>query len=149
MALTDKKRRFVAALQSGLKGAKAAEHAGYSKATAAQAASRLMKDPDVLAELARKETVNKAKEQAKDAGRPVSMPDLARMFSDPKAFLMALMNDAGEDIKLRADAAKALMPYEHERKADAGKKKGKEDAAKTLTGGRFAPTPPPPRSRAN
>ncbi len=31
MALTDKKRRFVQALQSGLSGAKAAIHAGYSE----------------------------------------------------------------------------------------------------------------------
>lgn len=64
MSLTDKKRRFVVALQSGLSGAKAAIKAGYSGKGSAQAASRLMKDPDVKAALERKELVNKAKAEA-------------------------------------------------------------------------------------
>lgn len=70
MALTDKKRKFVAALQSGLSGAKAAVAAGYSEKGASQAASRLMKDPDVIAELARKERVEQAKAEAKEEARP-------------------------------------------------------------------------------
>lgn len=53
MALTDKKRRFVDALLSGLSGAKAAIHAGYSENGAAQAAARLMRDKHVLAALGR------------------------------------------------------------------------------------------------
>lgn len=60
MALTDKKRRFLAALQSGLTGAKAAIQAGYSEKGAAQAASRLMKDKAVSAALARAPEVNKS-----------------------------------------------------------------------------------------
>ncbi|MFY3832618.1 terminase small subunit [Achromobacter xylosoxidans] len=53
MALTDKKRRFVDALLSGLSGTKAAIHAGYSENGAAQAAARLMRDKHVLAALGR------------------------------------------------------------------------------------------------
>lgn len=60
MALTEKKRRFVAALQSGLTGAKAAVDAGYSEKGAAQAASRLMKDGAVVSALGRALEVNKA-----------------------------------------------------------------------------------------
>ena len=150
MALTDKKRRFVDALRSGLTGAKAAQKAGYSKATAAQAASRLMKDTDIKSALQRLETVNKAKAAAKASGRQVNVPTLARSFDDPKEFLRALMNDNKEDMKLRKEAAVALMPFEHERKGDTGKKKGKDDAAKSVAGGdRFAPAPAPTRQRVN
>ena len=144
MAFTDKKRKFVAALQSGLSGAKAAVAAGYSEKGAPQAASRLMKDPDVLAALKRKEIVEQAKAEAKAAGKEINLPDLSRMFSDPKDFLKALMNDAGEDMKLRMDAAKALMPFTHERKGEASKKSAKDEAAQKAMQGRFS-VPAAPR----
>lgn len=138
MALTDKKRKFVAALQSGLSGAKAAVAAGYSEKTASQAASRLVKDKDVQDALKRKEVVEQAKAEAKAAGREVNLPDLGKMFSDPREFLKALMNDPNADMKLRVDAAKALMPYEHTRKGEGGKKDAKQDAAGKVMQGRFA-----------
>ncbi|MFT0533941.1 terminase small subunit [Castellaniella hirudinis] len=144
MAFTDKKRKFVAALQSGLSGAKAAVAAGYSEKGAPQAASRLMKDPDVQAALKRKEIVEQAKSEAKAAGKDVNLPDLGKMFSDPQDFLKALMNDVSEDMKLRLDAAKALMPFTHERKGEASKKSAKEDAANKAMQGRFA-VPAAPR----
>ncbi len=144
MAFTDKKRKFVAALQSGLSGAKAAVAAGYSEKGAPQAASRLMKDPDVLAALKRKEIVEQAKAEAKAAGKEISLPDLGKMFSDPKDFLKALMNDPSEDMKLRMDAAKALMPFTHERKGEASKKTAKDEAAQKAMQGRFS-VPAAPR----
>lgn len=143
MAFTDKKRRFVHALQSGLKGKEAAIAAGYSEKGAAQAASRLMNDPDVLAALDRKEKVNQAKKEAKAQGKAVNLPDLSQMFSDPKEFLRALMNDPGEDMKLRLDAAKVLMPFTHERKGEASKKVSRNEAARQAAN-RFA-VPEPPR----
>lgn len=73
MALTDKKRRFVDAIRSGLTGKKAAIAAGYSEVTAAQPASRLMKDKAVMEALSRKEEVNKAKEAAKTSGRMLKL----------------------------------------------------------------------------
>ncbi|MBV6304926.1 terminase small subunit [Candidimonas humi] len=143
MALTDKKRRFVVALQSGLAGAKAAVKAGYSEKGAAQAASRLMKDADVKAALERKKAVNKAKAEAKASGREFNLPDLGKMFSDPKEFLKAVMNDPSEEMKLRVEAAKTLMPFDHGKVADQGKKGAKADAAKKAATGRFAPKAPP------
>lgn len=143
MALTDKKRKFVAALQSGLVGAKAAIAAGYSEKGASQAACRLMKDPDVIAALARKEHVEQAKAEAKAQGKAISLPDLSKLYSDPQDFLKAVMNDAGEDLKLRVEAAKTLMPYTHGRVADQGKKAAKEEAAKKVGSGRFATKAPP------
>mgnify|MGYP001416140539 CR=1 FL=1 len=49
----------------------------------------------------------------KGAGRkpaePVLIDSAALLTSDPKRFLTALMNDVEADIKVRADAAKALL----------------------------------------
>ena len=35
------------------------------------------------------------------------------IFSDPLLWLLALMSDARQDLRLRAEAARALMPYFH------------------------------------
>lgn len=79
------------------------------------------------------------------AGRPAKEPetlDLAMMHKDPKAFLLAVMNDAGSEAKTRVDAAKALMPYMHKRLGEAGKKEEAADAAKKA-GNKFAVSTPP------
>ena len=143
MALTEKKRRFVDALRSGLKGAKAAVKAGYSESGAAQAASRLMKDRDVQEALERHEIVNKAKAEAEQAGKPLDLPDLAKMFTDPMDFLRSMMNDIESDTKLRVEAAKTLMPYVHPKKGEVGKKDAAAEKAKEAAGsGRFKPYAP-------
>lgn len=171
MALTDKKRRFVDALLSGLSGAKAAIHAGYSENGAAQAAARLMRDKHVLAALGRtlevnksvnKKPVNKKLDQRQpatpDCGSQDAETDTDSMdgiglkalgpTSDPRAVLVAIMNDVGEEPKLRLEAAKALMPFTHGKIAEKGKKGAQQDAAnKAATGGRFAPPPPPTHLR--
>ncbi|UDG74231.1 terminase small subunit [Achromobacter sp. 77] len=171
MALTDKKRRFVDALLSGLSGAKAAIHAGYSENGAAQAAARLMRDKHVLAALGRsaqvnksvnKKAVNKTATQAEpappDGGSqgPATGSDpmdeiglkALGLTSDPRAVLVAIMNDVGEEPKLRLEAAKALMPFTHGKIAEQGKKGAKQEAAnKAASGGRFAPPPPPTHLR--
>jgi phage terminase small subunit len=61
---------------------------------------------------------------------------------DPKIFLMALMNDLEADIKIRADAAKSLMPFMHA-KLEAGVKDAKADAAKKAGAGKFGAAAPP------
>src|SRR5690625_2308103 len=115
MALTDKKRRFAEALRSGASNRDAAIAAGYSEKTASQSGSRLAKDPDVLAHIGRKEAVVEAQQQAKAEGRPTSLDAISRTYDDPKDFLRAVMNYAGEDMKLRVGAAKVLRPYGHAR----------------------------------
>ena len=142
MPMTDKKRRFAAAHMAGSSNKDAAIAAGYSEKTAAAAGSRLAKDNDVLAEIARKGAVKSAKEEAKEAGREINLPDLTAMYSDPKDFLAALMNDAQEDVKLRADAAKALMPFFHQKKGESGKKEQRNEEAKKVAR-RFASSAPP------
>lgn len=132
MALTDKKRRFAEALKSGASNRDAAVAAGYSEKTAAQAGSRLAKDPDVLAHIGRKESVVEAQQQAKAEGKPTSLDAISRTYDDPKDFLRAVMNYAGEDMKLRVDAAKVLMPYEHAKPGEKGKKEERNDRAKKV-----------------
>lgn len=142
MAMTDKKRRFAAALKSGASKKDAAISAGYSDKTASAAGSRLAKDPDVIAELARKEHVEQAKAEAKAQGKEFNLPDLSKMYSDPLDFLKAVMNDAGEDLRYRVDAAKAMMPFVHAKKGEGGKKEQQAEAARKVSG-KFASAAPP------
>lgn len=62
---------------------------------------------------------------------------------DPKAFLIALMKDSGVDARLRADAAKALLPYVYQKLGEGGKKEERAGAAKKAAEGKFKPTAPP------
>jgi phage terminase small subunit len=152
MALTDKKRRFADALQSGASKKDAAIAAGYSEKTAPQAGSRLAKDPDVIAAISRKTRAkNATPAEVKAAGkvnspRDVEAPetglDLAE-FDDPRDFLKAVMNQPEVEPRLRVDAAKALMPYIHGKVADQGKKEAVADAAKQAGKGRYAQGKPP------
>lgn len=158
MALTGKKRAFADAVLAGLSNKDAAIAAGYSPATASAAGSRLVKDPDIAGYLeeqrkqAQKKPVDKSRKAApKSAPPPAPTPrppfDFAALvnFSDPKAFLKAVMNEPRADIKQRVEAAKALMPFEHERKGEGGKKQAKDEAAKQAAN-KFA-TPPAPGIR--
>jgi phage terminase small subunit len=63
--------------------------------------------------------------------------------ADPKVFLLAMMNNGEADVKLRVDAAKALLPFMHRRAGEDGKKGEAKEAAKRASKGRFAPRPPP------
>lgn len=61
------------------------------------------------------------------AGRPKSPPELIApkafdgktRFASPLEFLLAVMNDASADAKIRVDAAKALLPFKHQRQGEA------------------------------
>ncbi|OZI31742.1 hypothetical protein CAL29_28125 [Bordetella genomosp. 10] len=84
------------------------------------------------------------------AGRPPKGPTillLAKASDDPLEFLKSVWKDDTADGKLRVDAAKAALPFVHGRIGEQGKKGAKNAAAATATtGGRFAPTAPPPRT---
>ncbi|WP_333907079.1 terminase small subunit [Delftia acidovorans] len=152
MALTGKKRLFAEALLAGKSNKMAALAAGYSAASASAAGSRLAKDKDVLAHLQRKaKAVSAAPLAAADAAAPPAGSfDLSQALShrDPRAFLLAAMNDALLEPKLRIDAAKALMPFEFAKKGEGGKKEQQADAAKKVAS-RFAPAAPPKLAASN
>ncbi len=140
MALTGKKQLFAEALLVGKSNKDAALAAGYSAASASAAGSRLAKDKDVLAHQQRKAAAGvKPKEVAlPPAAQPGSF-DLSQALAhrDPRAFLLAAMNDVKLEPKLRIDAAKALMPFEFAKKGEGGKKEQQADAAKQAGAGRF------------
>lgn len=167
MALTGKKQKFAVAKGKGMSNKDAAIEAGYSPASAAAAGSRLAKDPDVLAHLERKAKAKAVKKPAPPAKTVPSKPVAPResvesldeeaaamafdwgratRFSDPKAFLKAVMNDVETEPKLRVFAAKELMPYHHRKLGDTGKKEDRQDAAKKAATGRFAAAAPPLRA---
>lgn len=69
---------------------------------------------------------------------PVDIPE----SGDPMVFLLAVMDDESADQRVRADAAKALLPYMHPKIGEGGKKEAKDRAAKAV-GGKFAPAATP------
>ncbi|SDV49809.1 terminase small subunit [Chitinasiproducens palmae] len=152
MALTAKKRLFAAAVLAGKSNRDAAIAAGYSPATASAAGSRLVKDKDVVAWLTehRKKPAARVKSKpgaAAEEAQAVALPagfdlDAILTFSDSKAFLIAAMNDARAEQKLRIDAAKALLPFQHAKKGEVGKKDQRNEDAKKVAS-RFAPAAPP------
>lgn len=166
MALTGKKQKFAVAKGKGMSNKDAAIEAGYSAASAAAAGSRLAKDPDVLAHLERRTKAKASKRPAVAKATPPARPtalrepevldeeaaiaafdwEQATRFSDPKAFLKAVMNDVETEPKLRVFAAKELMPYHHRKLGDSGKKDDRQDAAKKAATGRFAAAAPPLRA---
>lgn len=73
---------------------------------------------------------------------PVLIDSIALLTSGPTQFLTALMNDVEADIKLRADAAKALLSAQIRRAENGGKKEAKQEAAKQVAN-KFAATTPP------
>lgn len=132
MAITQKKKLFAQAKREGKSNTDAAIFAGYSADTAPQAGSRLAKDKDVIGEIGRKEKIEVAKEIAKETGIRLDIPDLGVMYKDPKDFLMAVMNDVESDMKTRSEAAKALMPFIHQKKGESGKKEVDAENAKKI-----------------
>lgn len=79
------------------------------------------------------------------AGRPKKQPEplgLDAQHDDPARFLRAVMNDPSADARLRVDAAKALMPFVHQKLGEGGKKEQRQQAAEKVAS-RFAPAAPP------
>lgn len=152
MALNARKRAFADALAEGKSQRQAALAAGYvSNADALDKTGyRLVRDPDVIAYLER--THGLTTRDAAQADPPKTVPavkppkvtaepaprhDGEGWIEDPLEYLKRVMNDPLEDPKLRADAAKALMPFIHQRQGEAGKKEQKQAAAEQAGTGRF------------
>ena len=82
------------------------------------------------------------------AGRPKSGPVLLHDLpatDDPLVFLLALVNEPTADMRLRLNAAVALMPYVHPKDGENGKMDEKRKAAKKASAGKFAPSHAPVR----
>ena len=146
--LTQKKRLYAQGRMLGKTQTDAAIFAGCPAATAAQAASRYEKDPDVVAHLARlrRGDPEPQAEKRKMPPRPkVERPakevnDLASTLAvsdDPVAFMRAMWQNPDEDPKLRLEAAKAHASYTLAKPGEKGKKEQKQEAAERAASGRF------------
>jgi phage terminase small subunit len=143
MALTGKKRAFADAVLAGFSNKEAAIRAGFSEKTASAAGSRNVKDPDVKAYLDQRRGTG-ATGGADLPPPPPQADDLVDIPSttDPMEFLTNLMNEPAADIRIRADVAKALMPFKHQKLGEGGKKDQKNEDAKKVAS-RFAAAAPP------
>ncbi len=141
MALTGKKRLFADAVLAGSSNKNAAIKAGYSASTASAAGSRLVKDPAVAAYLAERRAAVPEGQRPTPGARPFD-PANPILFTDPKAFLIAAMNDGELAEKQRVEAAKALMPFMHKKLGEGGKKEQKQEEAEKVAS-RFKAAPPP------
>jgi len=143
MALTGKKRAFADAVLVGFSNKEAAIRAGFSEKTASAAGSRNVKDRDVKAYLDQRRAAGGASGASTPAPPPpednvVDIPST----TDPMEFLTNLMNEPAADIRIRADVAKALMPFKHQKLGEGGKKDQKNENAKKVAS-RFAAAAPP------
>ncbi|MBN3965833.1 terminase small subunit [Pseudomonas gregormendelii] len=162
MPLTDKKRRFADALLSGASKSQAAIDAGYSAKTAAQAGSKLAKDNDVINYIQRATSLeallNQVKSGAKkvkfevhevnfETGQTNGFPALVNSVVaafDSRALLERIARDNEKlNPELAAKIALGLMPYDHPKKSDIGKKEAKENAAQQVAKGKFSASAPP------
>lgn len=148
MALTKQQAAYAEARFAGAGKREAALAAGCPPKTATQAAAKLEKHPNVIAHLARLKHLES--EATPAAGRDAVPPDVdvelgGEFFEDPKELLRHAMNDRRLDPKTRIQAAVALLPFEHQKRGESGKKEQQTNAAESVATGRFAPAPPPSR----
>lgn len=134
--LTDKQQAFVANKAAGVANREAAIAAGYAEGSADVSAHRLMQKPTIKA------AINAARNAAPGSDAP-TMPKAS--YSDPLDFLKDVMNHPQLPIAMRADAAFKILPYQHARIGEVGKKQTKKDNAAVIARGRhkFATKAPP------
>lgn len=150
--LTQKKRLYAQARLVGKNQTDSAIYAGCPAATAAQAASRYEKDPEIVAHMARLKKGEPEPPPVKRTMPPRQKPEKEVFVKsepleplehcDPLDYLKRVMNDPMEDPKLRLDAAKTLASYMHAKPGEKGKKEQRQEKAETVAS-RFAPAAPP------
>lgn len=140
--LTSKKRAFAESLLAGKSQTESAVSAGYSENTAKQAGYKLARDKDVLDHINRmKNHQEKSKPQIEKKAEEVTKRKMT--YLDPMDFLRDVMNDDSEDKKIRADAAKSMLPYVHAKIGEQGKKETQQNKAKNATDGFYSAAKPP------
>ncbi len=75
------------------------------------------------------------------AGRPKRAQQILPISAgeSPLVFLLQVMNNQAAELKLRIEAARAALPYMHQKGGVLGKKDATKEAARRLSGGRFSP----------
>lgn len=159
--LTEKKRRYAMARNTGLSIRLAAIECGCPEKTAAQAGSRYEKDLDVIAAMRRlklgeKIEAEKREKKPRPPKKPKPQTQLERAMDDdpepapydgktydcPMDFLRDVVHNPLEDTKTRMEAAKAWDAGIRGRKSASGKKDAAKYAAKKAAN-KFAVSKPP------
>ena|ERR1700712_1345684 len=153
--LTETQERFFQATLRGEKPHQAALSAGLSANSAKASGFRMRKHPAIVAALAAVGIGTKNAPPAKPAASGEdSEPDIVTIeipeTEDPKVFLTALMNCPKAGVKARLEAAKALLPFEHSKIGEKGKKVTKAEgaAAATAEGNKFGARAAPAKLKA-
>jgi phage terminase small subunit len=145
MALTGKKRAFADAVLAGFSNKEAAIRAGYSEKTASAAGSRLAKEPGIKKYIDERRPTAGAPSvrQQTPPPPPEEIPFDIPETDDPIKFLTTIMNEPAADLRYRMDAAKAMLPFKHQKLGEGGKKDQRQDAAAKASAGKFAAAAPP------
>lgn len=135
--LNESQELFFKATLRGEKPEQAAISAGLSPKTAKAAGFRMRKHPAIVAALAAVGIGTKSAPTDKpSASNEEAEPDIVTIeipeTEDPKIFLTALMNCPKAGVKARLEAAKALLPFEHSKIGEKGKKVTKAEGAKEM-----------------
>jgi phage terminase small subunit len=136
---TEKQQAFIASKAAGATHRDAAIAAGYSMASANVRASELTRRPDIKAAI---------KAAAKPGRVAITHDASSKHYADSLNFMLDTMNNAQLPIAMRFEAAKALLPYQHARLGEQGKKESAKERARALAGKpKFAPKSAPPQLR--
>lgn len=136
---TEKQQKFIANKAAGVKNRDAAIAAGFAANAADVQAAKLMQRADI------KDAISAARKQPVAAATTTAMQ--RDSYGTPMEYLMDVMNHAQMPTAMRLDAAKALMPYQHARIGEKGKKEQAKDRATDIANGKgrhpFRPKAPP------
>lgn len=156
------RQKFVESTLRGNGPKQAAIDAGLSEKTAASAGSRLRKDPKIVAALAAigfattgalpvvKTPAPVAAVTADQEPEDDPLDDLPQT-GDSLEFLEAVQANPRVPLSKRMEAAKNLLPYQHAKIGEKGKKETKADGAKQAAAGSdaYATRRPPPLKAVN
>jgi phage terminase small subunit len=137
--LTEKQQAFVANKSAGVPNREAAIAAGYAPNAADVTAAKLLRRADIKAAI-------------KADGVKVTTSDMHAMpckrYTDSMQYMEDTMNHPQLPFAVRFEAAKALLPYQHARLGEKGKKETAKDRAQAVTRkAKFAPKGAPPQLR--
>jgi len=133
--LTEKQRAFVANKAAGVPNRDAALAAGYSATSADVQAANMLRRPHI------RDAIKKAQVPGVASESAIS----GKHYADPMTFLQDIMNNAKLPDAVRIDAARNLLPYQHARIGEKGKKEQRKEAAvgHAARGPRVPLIPPP------
>lgn len=137
--LTEKQQAFVANKSAGVPNREAAIAAGYAPNAADVTAAKLLRRADIKSAI-------KAGSVKVTTAATHTMP--SKHYTDSLKFMVDAMNNPQLPVAMRFEAAKALLPYQHARLGEKGKKESAKDRAQAIAGkAKFSPKGAPPTLR--